>query len=120
MKRQFSTKPVARSATNEKISNRPKRASAGFAVDRLRVVAEKTEEGVAPHTFRLAVVSVSVDGEPVDRPALFVLPVAVALVVLLVDALVELLRETDGDGLQPTECAIQNRRREVGVVEKIV
>ena len=75
--------------------------------DRADVVAEKTQENIAPRIFGLAVMPVSVDRQPIDRVTFFILPVGVPLVMLHMHGVVHRLREAAGDRLRDSKQAIE-------------
>ena len=91
-----------------------------LAFDRRRIVAEETEENVAPRILRFAIVAVSVNRNPIDRLAVFVRPIGVAFVMLHVHDVVIGLRKTTRDRLRDAEKAIQKRRSKERVVNEIV
>ena len=63
-------------------------------------VTEKTEKRIAPHALRLTVLAVAVNGQPIDRVPLLVLPVAVAGMMAHMNPVVIGLGKTDGDGFE--------------------
>ena len=91
-----------------------------FGVDCFGIFAEITEENVAPWIFRLAIVSMAIDGNPVLAIAVLVWPVAISHVVpmmhIFVKGLGDSQRHRQHDAVQP----IQYPRGKVGVVDVIV
>src|SRR5438034_7663150 len=75
-------------------------AFAQFLANRADIVAEETEENVAPCTFRLAVVAMAVDGQTIECITLFILSIRIPFVVLQLDAIVHRLRKTVRDRLR--------------------
>ena len=65
--------------------------------DGLGIFTEKTEESVFEWTLGFAVVTMLVNGNPIDRLAVLVGAIGVTLVMLHVNALVENLAEADCD-----------------------
>ena len=95
-------------------------AFAQFLSDQADIIAEKTEEDVAPGIFGFALVTVPINGDPVHRFALFVWPVGIAFVMLHVNAVIVSLGKTTGDRLANAKQAVQQGRAEKRVVNKIV
>src|ERR1051325_803528 len=95
-------------------------ALAQFFSNGANVIAKETEKNIAPRTFRLAVVAMPIDRQPIDRVALLVLSIGVSFVMLHVHPVVHRLRETTGDRLGDAEQAIQNPGTEKRIVDKVM
>src|SRR5438552_6391400 len=78
-----------------------------FPTNGADIVAEETQEHVAPRIFRLAVVPVFVNGKPIDGFPFFVRPVGITLVMLHVDRVVVRLRKTTSDRLRDSKQPIK-------------
>src|SRR5204863_484226 len=79
----------------------------------LGIFAEETKERVSKRMFRLAIVTMFVNRDPIDGLAFLVRSVGVAFVVLHVDAVVENLTEPDADRFEDAEKPVQDRRPEI-------
>src|SRR5213075_2002691 len=77
-------------------------------------------ERVSKRMFRLAIVTMFVNRDPIDGLAFLVRSVGVAFVVLHVDAVVENLTEPDADRFEDAEKPVQDRRPEIRVVNEVV
>jgi hypothetical protein len=95
-------------------------ALAQFPSNRAHIVAEETEKDVAPRIFRFAVVTMFVNGNPVDGLAAFIRPIGVAFVMLHVHRVVIGLRKAARDRLSDSKKAIKQLRAEEWVVNEIV
>ena len=88
--------------TNSVNSVTPQKASRGvfafqFPIDRLRVFTEETQESVLERVLGVTVMSMPVNGNPIDGLTMLVGAVSVSLVVLHVNALVKNLAKPNGD-----------------------
>src|SRR5205823_1498152 len=90
------------------------------AVDRFRIVTKVRAENVCPRILGLPIMPVLVDRERITRAAVSVGKIGIPFVVILVDLLVEDLREADGDRFEHAEAAIENVTLEVGIVQEVV
>src|ERR1700730_10975632 len=68
----------------------------------------------------LAVVSMSINGNPIGRLAAVVGPVRVSFVMCDMNAVVKNLAESDGDRFQNAEQPIEQGKAEVGIVNEVV
>ena len=84
------------------------------------IIAKEAQENVAPRIFRFAVVTMFVNRNPIDRLAMLVRPIGVALVMLHVDDVVIGLREAARDRLDDSEEPVQKLGAEERVVNEIV
>ena len=80
----------------------PQKASRGifalqFLENRFGIFAEEAEESVFERMLRDSVVAMFVNRNPIDRLAIFIGQVGVALMMLHVDAFIEDLAEADRD-----------------------
>ena len=91
-----------------------------FRKNSLGVVAHVTEKDVAPDVFRFAIVSMSVNRQPVYGIAIIIRPVAVPHVMPVMHVFVECLGEPERERLHQTEYSIQGAPFEIGVVQEIV
>src|SRR5205823_8902342 len=64
-----------------------------FLANRADIVTEKAEENIAPWTFRLPIVPMTVDRQPINSVAIFILSIRITLVMLHVDGVVHCLRK---------------------------
>src|SRR2546423_24249 len=80
------------------------------------IFPKEAQERVAERMFRLAVIAMFVNRDPIDRLAFFVRPVRVPLVVLHVDAVVKDLAKPDADRFENAEQPVQNRQPEIRVM----
>ncbi len=63
---------------------------------------------------------VPVNGERIDRIAVFVRSITVSLMMPVMENLVELLRKPDGHGKNPAEDPVKSAGFEVGIVNEVV
>ena len=91
-----------------------------LGVDSFGIFPQITEENVAPRIFRLTIVSVAIDGNPVMALAVFIRPVAVSHVMAMMHMLVEGLGDAQRHRQHDTVQPIQYPRSEVGVMNMVV
>lgn len=91
-----------------------------FAINRFGVVPEIAQKNVAPDALRFAVMTVPVNGKPVDGFSMLVGLVAVTHVMPLMNIFVEGLRKTHRQRFDQAEHPIQKMGSKIGIVEKIV
>jgi hypothetical protein len=84
------------------------------------IFAEIAEENVTPRIFCLAIVSVTIDGDPVLAIAVFVRPVTVSHVVPVVDIFIKCLGDPERHGQHDAVQPVQYSRRKVRVMNVIV
>ena len=84
------------------------------------IVAEDTEKRIAPYALGLAICAMAVEGNPIHRLAMFILPIAVSDMVTHMNPIVVGLRETDGDGFQQAERVVQPARPKIGRMDEVV
>src|SRR5207249_1268552 len=84
------------------------------------IVTEKAEENIAPWTFRLPIVPMTVDRQPINSVAIFILSIRISLVMLHVDGVVHCLRKATCDRLRDCKQTIQQFRAEERVVNEVV
>src|SRR5262249_21693653 len=107
-----------------KLGHAPKRLARIFPLqffkDCLGIFTEKAQERVFEWTLRFAVVTVFVNGDPIDGLTVLVGTVSISFVMLHVNAFVENLTEADRDRLQDAKQTIDKRRTEIRIVNEIV
>src|SRR5439155_6647093 len=81
-------------------------AFAQFPANCSDIVPKETQEHIAPWIFRFAVVTVTINGQPINGIAFFVPVIGISLVMLHVHGVVHRLRETAGNGLCDSKNAI--------------
>ena len=97
---------------------RPRLASS--RLNRAWVVAKEAEKNISPRVLGFAVMAVPVDRQPIDRVAVLILPIRIALMMLHVDDVVIGLRKTAGDGLGDPKKPIEELRTEERVMNEVV
>jgi hypothetical protein len=95
-------------------------AFAQFSANCSDIVPKETQEHIAPWIFRFAVVTVTINGQPINSIALFVLTIGIPLVMLHMHGVVHRLRKTAGDGLCDSKNPIQSVRTEERIVNEVV
>lgn len=95
-------------------------ALAQLAPDGAYVIPEETEKDITPGVFGFAVVAVFINGKPVDRVAILVRPVGIALVMLHMDGVVIRLGKTACDRLCHPEESVEQGGAKEGVIGEVV
>jgi len=95
-------------------------AFAQFSPNCPDIVAKETQEHIAPWIFRLAVVAVTINREPINSITVFVLAVGIPLMMLHVHGVVHRLGEAAGDGLGDSKNAIQRLGAKERIVNEVV
>jgi hypothetical protein len=91
-----------------------------FGIDDFWIFPKVTEENIPPGVFRLAIVAVSIDGNPVMRMSLLIGTVAVAHMVPVMHVFVERLRNSQCHRFHDAEQPIQNPGFEEWVMDEVV
>src|ERR1700733_13488623 len=91
-----------------------------LAINLFRIVAEKAEEHIAPHIFRLIVVAMTINRDRINRFTGLIRTVAIALMMPVMHQIVKLLGKPHGYRKQPTESVVQRLPFEVRVMDKVV
>jgi hypothetical protein len=87
---------------------------------RTGIVAKEAEKNVAPRIFRLTIVPMSVNRDPINRLTTFIWAIGVALVMLDVNHVVVSLRKAARHRFDQGENSVEQLRAEKGVVNEVM
>src|SRR5437764_10470705 len=91
-----------------------------LALDRAGIVTKEAEKNVAPRIFRLTVVPMFVNRDPINRLTIFIRAISIALVMLHVNHVVVGLRKAAGHRFDHSENAVEQLRAEKAVVDEVM
>ncbi len=86
----------------------------------LGILAKETEESVLKWVLGLTIMTVFVNGKPIDRLAFVIRPVRITFVMLHVNTFIKDLTKADGDRFEYAEETIEQRRTKIRIMNEVV
>ncbi len=85
-----------------------------------RIIAEIAIKRVFPHVFRLTILAIAINREPINGIAGFILNITIAHVVTHMHAVIKGLGKPNGQGFNQAKEPVEEAGGEIGVVDKVV